>query len=252
MSIRSILALAAVAAMLAGASGCSSHSTPPSITVFVAASLRETFKDLARRFEADNPGTSVVLHFAGSSDLLAQLSHGAVADAFAAGDADIMGIAAHAGLLAAIPIDFASNNLVIVVAPGNPLNIRSFSDLNRDGLSVVACAPIVPCGWAAQRIEDNTGVQLHLMSEESSVTDVLTKVMNGQADAGLVYVTDALAAGNAVRMVQFAQSSDAVNICSIAVLANARNAGMANRFIAVVAGNDGRDVLSRAGFAKPF
>ena len=185
MSIRSILALAAVAAMLAGASGCSSHSTPPSITVFVAASLRETFKDLARRFEADNPGTSVVLHFAGSSDLLAQLSHGAVADAFAAGDADIMGIAAHAGLLAAIPIDFASNNLVIVVAPGNPLNIRSFSDLNRDGLSVVACAPIVPCGWAAQRIEDNTGVQLHLMSGDSSVTDVLTKVMNGQADAGL-------------------------------------------------------------------
>jgi molybdate transport system substrate-binding protein len=148
--------------------------------------------------------------------------------------------------------DFASNKLVIVVAPGNPLNIRSFSDLNRDGLSVMACAPLVPCGAAAQRIEDSTGVRLHLTSEESSVTDVLTKVINGQADAGLVYVTDTLAAGNAVRMVQFAQSSGAVNTCSIAVLTHAKNAGLANRFIALVARNRGRHVLSRAGFAKPL
>ena len=155
-------------------------------------------------------------------------------------------------MLADVPIDFASNRLVIVVAPGNSLNIRSFTDLNRPGVAVVACAPLVPCGSAAQRIEDSTGVQLHLIGEECSVTDVLAKVMNGQADAGLVYVTNTLAAGNAVRMVQFAQSSGAVNTCSIAVLTHAKNAGLANRFIALVARNRGRHVLSRAGFAKPL
>ena len=186
--------------------------------MFAAASLRETFTDLATRFEADNPGTSVVLTSPAPQNLLAQLTHGAVADAFAAGDTSTMNDAAQVGLLADVPIDFASNRLVIVVAPGNSLNIRSLTDLNRPGVAVVACAPLVPCGSATQRIEDSTGVQLHLIGEECSVTDVLAKVMNGQADAGLVYVTDTLAAGNAVRMVQFAQSSGAVNTCSIAVL----------------------------------
>ena len=252
MRARSILAAAAAAVVLAGTVGCGrSHNGPLSITVFAAASLKETFTDIAQRFEADNPGTSVNLEFAGSSDLVAQLKRGAVADVFAAGDTNTMNDATRAGLLAEVPIDFASNTLAIVVAKHNPQGIGSFTDLNRPGLAVAVCAPVVPCGAAAERIEDSTGVRLHPVSQESSVTDVLAKVISGQADAGLVYITDALGAGDAVAMVPFTQSVGAVNTYSIAVLRDSKHPGLANRFIALVTGDPGRNILTRAGFTKP-
>ena len=99
--------------------------------------------------------------------------------------------AAKAGLVAGAPVNFASNTLTIVVAPDNPKGITSVADLARPGLNVVVCAPQVPCGAATRRIETRPAVSLTPVSEESSVTDVLNKVTSGQADAGLVYVTDA-------------------------------------------------------------
>ena len=123
--------------------------------------------------------------------------------------------------------------------------------MDRPGLIVVVCAPPVPCGATTQRIEDATGVQLDPASEESSVTDVLNKVTTGQADGGLVYVTDAFGAGDKVTAVKFAESAGAVNTYPIAVLKDAPQADLATKFVDLVIGEAGQKVLSQAGFAKP-
>ena len=113
------------------------------------------------------------------------------------------------------------------------------------------CAPQVPCGSATQRVEDSTGVQLDAVSEESSVTDVLNKVTSGQADAGLVYVTDALGAGDKVTTVKFAEAAGAVNTYPIAVLKSTPHADLAQEFVDLVTGEAGQKILSQAGFGKP-
>ncbi|WP_433604662.1 molybdate ABC transporter substrate-binding protein [Prescottella agglutinans] len=227
--------------------------TAPSgaITVFAAASLKSTFTELGEQFERDNPGTAVKFTFAGSSDLVSQLTQGAHGDVFASADQANMAKAVDAGLTAGTPIDFASNTLTIVTPPGNPKNIASFADLAKPGNLVVVCAPQVPCGAATKKIEDGSGIELSPASEESSVTDVLGKVTTGQADAGLVYVTDAAGAGDNVTAVPFPESSGAVNTYPIAVLADSGNAVTAKAFEALVTGPAGRQVLADAGFAAP-
>jgi molybdate transport system substrate-binding protein len=193
----------------------------------------------------------VEFSFAGSSDLVTQLTQGAPADLFASADTKNMDNAAQAGLLAGDPVNFASNTLTIAVAPGNPKKIASFKDLTQQGLSVVVCAPQVPCGSATQRVEQTTGVMLNPVSEESSVSDVLNKVTTGQADAGLVYVTDARGAGDKVAEVPFPEAARAVNTYPIAVLKGSQNAELARKFIDLVTGESGQKVLNAAGFTKP-
>jgi molybdate transport system substrate-binding protein len=245
------LVLAALAVILL--SGCGSSASPANskIVVFAAASLKNSFTEIGERFKTDNPGTDVEFSFAGSSDLVTQLSQGAQADVFASADIKNMQKAADGGLLAGNPVNFASNTLTIAVAPGNPKNIRSFQDLTQTGLSVVVCASQVPCGSATQKIEQATGVKLAPVSEESSVTDVLNKLTSGQADAGLVYVTDARAAGNKVVSVPFHESAGAVNTYPIAVLKGAKNTDLARKFVTLVTSESGQKILSAAGFAKP-
>lgn len=156
-----------------------------------------------------------------------------------------------AGLLAAHPASFASNTLVIVTAPGNPKNIGSFADLTRPGLSVVVCQQPAPCGSATRRIEDITGAHLKPVSEELNVTNVLNEVTTGQADAALVYVTDALSAGNKVTTISFPEAADAVNVYFIAVLKKAPQQLLAHKFVAAVTSGTGQQILAQAGFAKP-
>jgi molybdate transport system substrate-binding protein len=231
-----------------------SASTQPAggqLVVFAAASLKTTFTDIGEQFKTDNPGSSVDFTFAGSSDLVTQLTQGAKADVFASADAKNMDKATQAGLLSGDPVNFASNTLVIVTAPDNPKKVSSFADLTKPGLSVVVCAPQVPCGSATKQVEEATKVTLDPVSEETSVTDVLTKVTSGQADAGVVYVTDAIGAGDKVAEVDFAESSVAVNTYPIAVLKSATDADAAKKFIALVTSEAGQKVLSQAGFAKP-
>ena len=242
-------------------SACSSSPQPSSpsatsatggkVMVFAAASLRKSFTEIGEQFKTDNPGTDVEFSFAGSSDLVTQLEQGATADVFASADTKNMDKAAQAALLSGDPVNFASNTLVIAVAPGNPKNITSFADLNRPDQNVVTCAPQVPCGSATQKIEDATGVRLNPVSEESSVTDVLNKVTSGQADAGLVYVTDAMGAGDKVTAVEFPEAADAVNTYPIAVLKSAPEADLAQKFVDLVTGEAGQKILTQAGFAKP-
>jgi molybdate transport system substrate-binding protein len=219
--------------------------------VFAAASLKKTFTDIGEQFKTENPGASVEFSFAGSSDLVTQLTQGAPADVFASADTKNMDKAAQAGLLVGDPVNFASNTLTIAVAPGNPKKIASFKDLTQQGLNVVVCAPQVPCGSATQKVEQATGVTLNPVSEESSVSDVLNKVTTGQADAGVVYVSDAIGAGDKVAAVAFPEAAGAVNTYPIAVLKGSRNPDLARKFVALVTGGSGQRVLNAAGFAKP-
>jgi molybdate transport system substrate-binding protein len=245
--------IAALSVLLIG--GCGSPDEPAAedqkIMVFAAASLKTTFTDIGEQFKTENPGTSVEFSFAGSSDLVTQLTQGAQADVFASADTKNMDKAAQAGLLAGDPVNFASNTLAIAVAPGNPKKIASFKDLTQQGLNVVVCAPQVPCGSATQKVEQATGVTLNPVSEESSVSDVLNKVATGQADAGLVYVTDAKGAGDKVAAVSFPEAADAVNTYPIATLKESKNPELARKFVDLVTGESGQKVLDAAGFAKP-
>jgi len=236
-------------------SGCGSTEQPAAekaeIIVFAAASLKKTFTDIGGQFNTENPGVSVEFTFAGSSDLVTQLTHGAQADVFASADTKNMDKAAQAGLLAGDPVTFASNTLTMAVAPGNPKKIASLKDLTQQGLNVVMCAPQVPCGSATQKVEHATGIKLNPVSEESSVTDVLNKVETGEADAGLVYVTDAIGAGDKVASVPFPEAAGAVNMYPIAVLKESKSQELARKFVDLVTGDAGQRVLSAAGFAKP-
>ncbi|UXA10413.1 molybdate ABC transporter substrate-binding protein [Mycobacterium sp. SMC-8] len=227
------------------------HDPQATLTVFAAASLESTFTELGTRFEHDHPATVVTFNFAGSSDLVAQLAQGAPGDVFASADTANMTKAVEAGLVAGAPAQFASNTLTIVTSPGNPHRITSFADLTRPGLQVVVCAPQVPCGAATRKVEDATDVTLTPVSEESAVTDVLGKVTSGQADAGLVYVTDAAAAGDAVTAVPFAEAGSAVNTYPVAVLADSSNPEAARQFVELITGPQGREVLAAAGFGAP-
>lgn len=240
-----VLLLTAALAGCAGRGGASGSST---LTVFAAASLKSSFTELAERFEAENPGTTVTLSFAGSADLATQLSQGAPADVFASADAGTMAKVQEAGLVDGGPRDFATNTLAIAVPPGNPAGIRSFADLAKAGIKLVACAPQVPCGAAAARVADSTGTVLSPVSEENSVTDVLGKVISGEADAGLVYVTDVRSAGARVEGIPFPEAGAAVNPYPAAVLAGSRNKAAAGRFLDLLAGPEGQEILAAAGF----
>jgi len=247
-----------IALLVIGSScGCSNSNTPApgvgpeqKLTVFAAASLKKAFTEIGEEFKTDNPGSDVEFSFAGSADLVTQLTQGAPADVFASADAKNMGKVEKAGLLAGPAVNFASNTLTIVVAPDNPKKITSFQDLTQPDLSVVVCAPQVPCGSATQKVEQAMGVALNPVSEESQVTDVLNKVLTGQADAGVVYVTDARSAGDAVSTVAFPASGAAVNTYPIAVLKGAHEPELARKFVDLVIGDAGQKILSAAGFAK--
>jgi molybdate transport system substrate-binding protein len=227
------------------------HSSAQSIMVFAAAPLKPTFTLLAGKFEADNPGSTVDFEFGGSADLATRLTSGATADIFASTDTAQMDTVAKAGLTETDPVNFASNTLVIVTAPGDPKQIHSFADLAKPGINVVVCREPVPCSSATERIEDNTGVHLNPVSEEPAASDVLAKVIRGEADAGLVYVTDARNAGTEVSTVKFAESAAAAVAYPIAVLKHASQPALAQKFIDLVTGATGQKVLSEAGFAGP-
>ncbi|MCA2245194.1 MULTISPECIES: molybdate ABC transporter substrate-binding protein [Mycobacterium] len=252
-----ILASLVSTVLVAGLVGCGSK--PPAQSpqasgkamVFAAASLKPAFTRIGQQFTAENPGTGVDFEFAGSSELATQLTQGATADVFASADTAQMDTVGKAGLLSGEPRNFAANTLVIVTAPGNPKKIESFADLAKPGLNVVICQQPVPCGAAARRVEDSAGVRLNPVSEELSVTDALNKVTTGQADAALVYVTDAKTAAGKVATVTFPEAAGAVNVYPIGVLRNAAHAAQAQKFVDLVTSPAGQQILAQAGFAKP-
>ncbi|MEJ8279061.1 molybdate ABC transporter substrate-binding protein [Pseudonocardia spirodelae] len=234
-----------------GAAQPSGQAQGGTLTVFAAASLTGTFGELEKRFEAANPGTDVTLNFAGSSTLAQQIDQGAPADVFASADQNNMKKVTDAGNAQGEPQIFATNTLQIAVGPDNPKQIASLQDLTKPGLRTVVCAPQVPCGAATQKVEQAAGVDITPVSEEQDVKAVLQKVTTGNADAGLVYRTDVAASNGQARGVDVPQASQAVNQYPIAVLKNARDADLARRWVEFVTGDEGRQVLTAAGFGTP-
>ncbi len=254
------LALAPATAALLLVAGCGSDGSADAgspageeqtLTVFAASSLKQTFTEIGEQFESSHPGTTVAFSFAGSSDLVTQLQQGAPADVFASADTTNMDKATGDALIEGEPVDFATNTLEIAVPPGNPGQVAALTDLTNPSLNVVICAAEVPCGSATKKVEEAGGITLTPVSEESSVTDVLNKVQTGEADAGLVYVTDVKGAGDKVEGVTFPESSAAVNVYPVGALTTGKNQALAQQFIDVVSGPQGRTVLEAAGFGAP-
>lgn len=253
----SLLAAWVTGLLLAGcAAGADARTTSPDaepsgdVVVYAAASLQSAFDDLAAAFTAAHPGLRVQLTFDGSSTLATQLVEGAPADVFAAADDSTMQQVVAEGLAAA-PRPFATNTLTLVVPEGNPAVVTGLDDLAEDALSVVLCAPALPCGAAARQLLDEAGVAASVDSFEQNVTAVLTKVAVGEADAGLVYVTDAAARAAEVDTVRTAGADGVVNRYPMASLAEAANPAGAAAFVAFVGSAEARAVLADHGFGAP-
>jgi molybdate transport system substrate-binding protein len=249
MLVPAALALVLPFAACGGDDGGDDSGT--TLTVYAASSLTSSFDEIGEKFEAEHDGVDVRFSFGGSSDLVAQIQNGAPADVFASADTANMDKLVDAGLNSGDPQNFATNVLEIATPPGDPADIENFQDLAKQGVKVVVCAPEVPCGAAAQQVAEKAGVTLHPVSEEQSVTDVLGKVTSGEADAGVVYVTDVRAAGDDVEGVEFPESSEVVNTYPTVAVEGADEGGLANEFIEMVLGDTGRQILHDAGFGEP-
>jgi molybdate transport system substrate-binding protein len=246
-----VLAGVLAATSLAACGSGDDKGSDTTLTVYAASSLTGAFTELGKDFEADHPGVKVSFDFGGSSDLVTQIQQGAPADVFASADTKNMDKLTADGLQGQDPQDFASNTLEIVTPPDNPAHVASFADLARKGVALVVCAPEVPCGSAARTVATSAGVALEPVSEEQSVKDVLAKVTSGEADAGLVYVTDAQAAGDAVQGITFPEAASAVNVYPITTVKDSKHAGLAADFVKLVLGATGQRVLVDAGFGRP-
>jgi molybdate transport system substrate-binding protein len=221
------------------------------VTVFAAASLTESFKQLGADFEAANPGVEVTFNFAGSSALAQQINQGAPADVFASAAPANMKQVTDTGAVTAAPTTFAKNTLQIAVPKGNPGKVTGLADFAKADLKIALCAEQVPCGAAARKVFEAAKVTPAPDTLEQDVKAVLTKVSLGEVDAALVYRTDVKAAGDAVEGEDFAEASSAVNDYPVAPLAKAPNAVAAKAFVDYVLSEKGRKVLSEAGFAAP-
>lgn len=257
--VGTILAVTGAVVLTGCSSGPGSRDEPPGepvVTVYAAASLTDSFETIAEDFERAQRGTplegvEVELSLAGSSDLLAQLEGGARADVLATADEITMTRAVDAALVSDGYELFATNTLQIATPPDNPAGIESLADLADPGARVVVCAPQVPCGAASERVERASGVDLDPVSEEQSVADVLGKVRSGEADAGLVYVTDVRAAGDSVLGIDLPEAANVVNAYPIAVLDDAPAADLARAFVEYVLSAQAQGVLAEAGFGTP-
>jgi molybdate transport system substrate-binding protein len=248
---RRLALLATSALLMTGLVACGGDDSGggTTLTVYAASSLTATFEQIGTEFEARHDGVAVEFAFGGSSDLVAQIREGAPADVFASADTANMDRLTAEDLQASDPENFATNTLEIAVPPDNPADVASFADLAKDGINVVVCAPEVPCGAATVKVQEATGVDIQPVSEEQSVTDVLAKVTSGEADAGLVYVTDVLAAGAAVQGIAFPESAEAVNSYPLVALEDAADGDLAQDFVDLVLSNTGQSILEDAGFA---
>jgi molybdate transport system substrate-binding protein len=221
------------------------------LTVFAAASLTGAFGEIGKAFSQANPGATVTFSFDASSALAQQISQGAPADVFASADTTNMDKVTKANLNGTPPVIFATNLLAIIVPKGNPKGITGVSDLDKSGIKVVLCAPQVPCGKYANQILAKANVTVTPVSLEENVKGVVTKVTSGEADAGIVYVTDVTAAGPSAQAVTIPADLNVVAQYPIATVKASKNTTADAAFIAYVTGPDGQAILAKYGFMKP-
>jgi molybdate transport system substrate-binding protein len=242
------VALAAIVLLAACGQPATTSSGPArtTITVFAAASLQPAFDKIgAKLLSAQNVATT--FSYAGTQTLTTQLTQGAPADVFASADVAHMTTVQSAGLLLSQSALFAHNRLEIAVAKGNPKGIHTLTDLARSGLVVVVADPSVPAGKYAAQALAKAGVTVHPASFELQVTGVLSKVALGEADAGIVYVSDVVTSGQ-VDGVTIPDSQNVIADYPIAVLKSAQNQSGAVAFVDFVLSTEGQSILTSAGF----
>ena len=267
-SALTIVALAAVAvagcsssSSTSSASNATSSSAPAAtsssaaaqtgtITVFAASSLKETFTELGKQFEAAHPGDTVKFSFGASSTLATQITSGAPADVFASASKKNMDQVVTAGD-ASSPQNFAKNIMEIAVPPSNPAHVTSVTNLASSAVKVALCQPQVPCGVVAAKVFKNAGIKVKPVTLQPDVKSVLAQVELGNVDAGVVYVTDVMAAGAKVKGVTIPASDEASTLYPIATISNSKYQSIAQAFVAYVLSSAGQQVLAAAGFEKP-
>lgn len=241
------LPVAFIAALvLADCGSGESADEASTLAVLAAASLTEPFTVLEQTYEKAHPDVDVRISFDSSAILVEQLSQGLEADVLATADEASMAEAVSADVISGTPTPFATNTLVIATPAGNPANIKGLDDLADTTFAV--CVPAAPCGDATRRLFDLNRFTGKPATEEENVKGVLTKVTTGEVDAGLVYVSDAQAAGDKVDVVEVENSSEVVNVDPIAAVQGNKNAGAAQDWIELVTGTDGQKVLESHGF----
>ena len=232
---------------LVAVSGCGrSGDEADAQIVLAASSLTAPFSELESAFERANPGIDVVLSFAASSELARQITEGAPADVFASADTKNMVEVVDA--IVGEATTFATNRLQIITEPGNPLGITSLADLADPSVLFVTCDPDVPIGAYTVDALAKAGVTVSPVSYEENVKGIVTKVTTGEADAGIVYATDVMAAGTSATGVDIA---DDVNVIAEYPIARVSSNEAASRFVDFVISAAGRDVLEEFGFGVP-
>jgi molybdate transport system substrate-binding protein len=217
------------------------------LTVLAAASLTDVFEELATPFEEEHD-VDVTFSFGSSTDLAESAADGAPGDVLATADEASMTLAEDAGVTGDVET-FATNVLTIVVPTGNPAGVESLDDLA--DATWVRCADEVPCGKVAAAVLDANGVTAEPVSLEEDVRSTLDKVVSGEADAGLVYATDAVAAGGDVDAVEISGAEDALTSYFATTLEQSEDAGLAADWVAWVTSEEGRAILGDAGFGSP-
>lgn len=261
---RMIFILGLVACLLSACTLTPSFGSTPTpqapLVVFAASSLTDAFNALGAAYEKKYPGARVQFNFAGSQTLAAQLDNGARADLFAAADMETMDRLRAKNLVRDTPRIFARNELAILIPANNPANLERVQDLNRAGLKIVIAAETVPVGKYTRQLIENFrhdagfGPEFpatffaNVVSEETNVRQVLTKVALGEADAGIVYVTDAASAGDKVTVLDMPEGLNVTAAYPIAELNASAQAAQAQQFIAFVLSPQGQTILKQFGF----
>jgi molybdate transport system substrate-binding protein len=220
------------------------------ITVFAAASLTDAFTELGTTFESENPDASVEFNFGPSSALREQILAGAPADVFASANTSNMDQVVDGGA-AADPENFVSNLLEIAVPAGNEAGVTGLDDFANPDLLIGLCAEEVPCGEFGREALANAGVSPAIDTNEPDVRSLLTKVEAGDLDAGIVYVTDVMAAGDTVEGVEIPADENVVATYPIAALTDAANPDTADAFVEFVLSDQGQEILTSDGFDAP-
>ena len=254
---RVLTALAAIFLVSCGSTptpAAAPTSTPDPVTgainVFAAASLTAAFKDEGTAFLTKHPNATVTFNFAGSPSLVASINNGAPADVFASADTPNMDKVVNAGNTTSIPANFATNKLQIVVLAGNPKGIKGLADLANPGTVVILCAPAVPCGNYANQAFTKAGIKVTARSQEPDVNAVVSKVSLGEADAGIVYVTDVKAAGAKVQGVDIPKAQNVIVSYPMATVKGGPNPKGGSAFLDFVLSAPGQAILANYGFSK--
>lgn len=235
---------------------CSSSQSGGSseLNIHVAASLRGVFTALGEEFEAQFPDVTLKFNFAGSSTLLTQIEQGAPADVVVMADAaNVDKLVASGDVRKSDVRDLAYNELAILVERGNPLMIDSLNDLPREDVRVVLCDEAQPCGRYAEQMFATARIVVEPASREANAAAVVSRIANGEADAGIAYLTDGLAPDDNVEAVRIPASVNVTARYPIAPVADpsSRNAAAVAAFLEMARGSVGDRLLADAGFTLP-